>query len=306
MTKRIINLLFFIALSLFVISASGVAALFSRAEAETELVIGPVSYDSYYGLIVATNDGSREPHIDEKFITLFDGDNKIDLSVDKCSSLVASKGIVAIPVETPLSAPYELRIVFGKGFAVSDGGARLAEEEIWVSDKFHDDYMTISFRKAKPAEDEPAESDTDESDVDESGAEEPDSSEESISESSSESEITSESSSEEESESLSESTSERESASESEPTAESESISESESEKESESLPESVPETSSESESETKDENIPESETNNEDDQPEESREKGCGSGIYGGPTAGCLLAVVISSAFIFFRSEEE
>ena len=338
MTKRIINLLFFIVLNIFVASLSGIIPLFSRpANAETELVVLSVSYDSYYGLVVATNDESRDFKIDENFIALFDGDEKIGLSVGKCTFLDVGK--VCIPPDSPFPASdnVNLKVIFGKGFAVSESGARLAEEEIWGYELFDDEYSAIRFRKISPADDKPDESE--ESDSAESVAESESSPEnESESFSDTESALESESSTESESESFSDSEIDSEESGSAEE-RESESVSESENKSEddeSESLPESISESYSEStsegesendganiptsesendsESETNDESKPdeesetkeESETNGESDVPTpENREHGCKSNIYSGLTTGYPLAVFIGSAFIFFKNKK-
>ena len=247
MTKRVINLLFFIVLNIFDASLSGIIPLFSRsANAEAELSVISVSYSSYHGLVVVTNDESRNFKIDETLIALFDGDEKIGLSAGECTSLAGGK--VCIPPDSlfPAADNRNLKVIFGKGFAVSENGARLAEEEIWVYESFDDEYSAVWFRKISPA-DEPDES-NDESNPEESisesessseresesfsdtesESEESDSAEESVSESESESMPESESSSENESPDESESDSEN--TSESEEVSDSESIEESESE----------------------------------------------------------------------------
>ena len=334
MTKRVINLLFFIVLSIFAASLSGIIPLFSRsANAEAELSIISVSYSSYHGLVVVTNDESRNFKIDETLIALFDGDEKIGLSAGECTSLAGGK--VCIPPDSlfPASDNRNLKVIFGKGFAVSENGARLAEEEIWVYESFDDEYSAVWFRKISPA-DEPDES-NDESDPEESisesessseresesfsdtenESEESDSAEESVSESESISESMPESESSSENETIDESESDSESMSESEEVSDSESIEESESEDgESESLPESISESESAtaSEGDSDDESISESETKDESELDEESnlptsenRERGCKSNIYSCLTA-VSLAVLIASAFIFFNSQKK
>ncbi len=250
MTKRIINLLFFIVLNVFAASLSGIIPLFSHsANAEAGLAILSVTCQPYDGLVVATNDESPDFRIDENTVALFDGDKKIGLSVGECTPVAC--GEVGIPLDSSFSAPDNLKVVFGKGFAVSVNGARLADEEIWIYESFEEEFSLIRFRKESPADDDPDEF------ADESVSEESITESESSSESESESLSESESSSESESESLSESESSSESESESLPESESPSESESESlpesespsESESESLPES--ESSSESESES-------------------------------------------------------
>lgn len=340
MTKRVINLLFFIVLNIFAASLSGIMPLFSRsANAEAELSIISVSYSSYHGLVVVTNDESRNFKIDETLIALFDGDEKIGLSAGECTSLAGGK--VCIPPDSLFLASdnRNLKVIFGKGFAVSENGARLAEEEIWVYESFDDEYLAIRFRKISPA-DEPDES---------NGESDP---EESISESESSSERESESFSDtesesEESDSAEESVSESESISESifesESSSETESPDESESDSESESLPESISESESVSESDGKNsgESVSESDPNENDSEKEspsngesttasegdsdgesetkdeskadeesnlptsENRKRGCKSNIYS-----CLatvsLAVLIASALIFFNSKKK
>ena len=245
MTKRIINLLFFIVLNVFAASLSGIIPLFSHsANAEAGLAILSVTCQPYDGLVVATNDESPDFRIDENTVALFDGDKKIGLSVGECTPVAC--GEVGIPLDSSFSAPDKLKVVFGKGFAVSENGARLADEEIWIYESFEEEFSLIRFRKESPADDDPDEF------ADESVSEESTTESESSSESESESLSENETSSESESESLSES--ETSSESESESLSESESFSESESE----SLPES--ESSSESESES----LPESESSSE------------------------------------------
>ena len=249
MTKRIINLLFFIVLNVFAASLSGIIPLFSHsANAEAGLAILSVTCQPYDGLIVATNDESPDFRIDENSVALFDGDKKIGLSVGECTPVAS--GEVGIPLDSSFSAPDKLKVVFGKGFAVSENGARLADEEIWIYESFEEEFSLIRFRKESPADDNPDEI------ADESVSEESESESLSESETSSESESESLPESESSSESKSESLPERESSSESE--SESLSESESSSESESESLPES--ESSSESESES----LPESESSSE------------------------------------------
>ena len=313
MTKRIINLLFFIVLNVFAASLSGIIPLFSHsANAEAGLAILSVTCQPYDGLVVATNDESPDFRIDENTVALFDGDKKIGLSVGECTPVAS--GEVGIPLDSSFSAPDKLKVVFGKGFAVSENGARLADEEIWIYESFEEEFSLIRFRKESPADDDPDEF-ADESVSEESITESESSSEsesedlpesESSSVSESESLPESESPSESESESLSES--ESHSESESESLSESESFSESESESlsenesssesESESLSES--ESSSESESESgndESESLPESESNPDGESPptsesrtkdesnrtptSENHESGCKSDIY-------------------------
>lgn len=320
MTKRIINLLFFIVLNVFAASLSGIIPLFSHsANAEAGLAILSVTCQPYDGLVVATNDESSDFRIDENTVVLFDGDKKIGLSVGECSPVAS--GEVGIPLDSSFSAPDNLKVVFGKGFAVSENGARLADEEIWIYESFEEEFSLIRFRKESPADDDPDEF------ADESVFEESITESESSSESESESLSESESSSESESESLSESKSSLESESESLP--ESESFSESESgNDESESLPTS--ESSSDSESNQDSESPPESESESEDDESEsnpdgeipptsesrtkdesnrtptsENRESGCKSDIYPCMTTG-LFATFTASAFIFFNNKKQ
>ena len=337
MTKRIINLLFFIVLNVFAASLSGIIPLFSHsANAEAGLAILSVTCQPYDGLVVATNDESPDFRIDENSVALFDGDKKIGLSVGECTPVAC--GEVGIPLDSSFSAPDKLKVVFGKGFAVSENGARLADEEIWIYESFEEEFSLIRFRKESPADDDPDEI-ADESVSEESITESESSSEseseslpesESFSESESESLSESESSSESESESLPESESfsesESESLSESESFSESESESlsenESSSESESESLSES--ESSSESESESgndESESLPESESNPDGESPptsesrtkdesnrtptSENRESGCKSDIYPCMTTG-LLATFTASAFIFFNNKKQ
>ena len=325
MTKRIINLLFFIVLNVFAASLSGIIPLFSlSANAEAGLAILSVTCQPYDGLVVATNDESPDFRIVENTVALFDGDKKIGLSVGECTPVAS--GEVGIPLDSSFSAPDKLKVVFGKGFAVSENGARLADEEIWIYESFEEEFSLIRFRKESPADDNPDEI------ADESV------SEESESESLSESETSSESESESLSESESSSESESESLPESESSSESESESffesESHSESESESLHES--ETSSESESESgndESESLPESESSSESESPptsesssdsespptsesrtkdksdrtptSENRESGCKSDIYPCMTTG-LFATFTASAFIFFNNKKQ
>ena len=341
MTKRIINLLFFIVLNVFAASLSGIIPLFSHsANAEAGLAILSVTCQPYDGLVVATNDESPDFRIDENTVALFDGDKKIGLSVGECTPVAC--GEVGIPLDSSFSAPDKLKVVFGKGFAVSENGARLADEEIWIYESFEEEFSLIRFRKESPADDDPDEI-ADESVSEESITESESSSEseseslpesESSSENESESLPESENSSESESESLSESESSSESESESlsenetssesesEDLPESESSSESESESgndESESLPES--ESSSESESNQDSESLPESESNPDGESPptsesrtkdesnrtptSENRESGCKSDIYPCMTTG-LFATFTASAFIFFNNKKQ
>lgn len=324
MTKRIINLLFFIVLNVFAASLSGIIPLFSHsANAEAGLAILSVTCQPYDGLVVATNDESPDFRIDENSVALFDGDKKIGLSVGECTPVAC--GEVGIPLDSSFSAPDNLKVVFGKGFAVSENGARLADEEIWIYESFEEEFSLIRFRKESPADDDPDKF------ADESVSEESITESESSSESESESLSESESSSESESESLpesespseseSESLSESESSSksESERLPESESFSESESESgndESESLPES--ESSSESESESEDDESesnpdgeipPTSESRTKDESnrtpTSENRESGCKSDIYPCMTTG-LFATFTASAFIFFNNKKQ
>ena len=295
MTKRIINLLFFIVLNVFAASLSGIIPLFSHsANAEAGLAILSVTCQPYDGLVVATNDESPDFRIDENSVALFDGDKKIGLSVGECTPVAC--GEVGIPLDSSFSAPDKLKVVFGKGFAVSENGARLADEEIWIYESFEEEFSLIRFRKESPADDDPDEI------ADESVSEESITESESSSESESESLPESESFSESESESLSEN--ESSSESESESLSESESSSESESESgndESESLPESESNPDGESpptsESRTKDESnrTPTS----------ENHESGCKSDIYPCMTTG-LFATFTASAFIFFNNKKQ
>ena len=293
MTKRIINLLFFIVLNVFAASLSGIIPLFSHsANAEAGLAILSVTCQPYDGLVVATNDESPDFRIDENTIALFDGDKKIGLSVGECTPVAS--GEVGIPLDSSFSAPDNLKVVFGKGFAVSENGARLADEEIWIYESFEEEFSLIRFRKESPADDDPDEI------ADESVSEESITESESFSESESESLSESESFSESESESLPES--ESSSESESEDLSESESSSDSETgNDESESLPTSERDTDSESpptsESRTKDESnrTPTS----------ENHESGCKSDIYPCMTTG-LFATFTASAFIFFNNKKQ
>ncbi len=327
MTKRIINLLFFIVLNVFAASLSGIIPLFSHsANAEAGLAILSVTCQPYDGLVVATNDESPDFRIDENTVALFDGDKKIGLSVGECTPVAC--GEVGIPLDSSFSAPDKLKVIFGKGFAVSENGARLADEEIWIYESFEEEFSLIRFRKESPADDDPDEF-ADESVSEESITESESSSEseseslpesESFSESKSESLSESESPSESESESLSES--ESSSESESESLSESESYSESESESgndESESLPTS--ERDSDSESNQDSESLPESESNPDGESPptsesrtkdesnrtptSENRESGCKSDIYPCMTTG-LFATFTASAFIFFNNKKQ
>ena len=327
MTKRIINLLFFIVLNVFAASLSGIIPLFSHsANAEAGLAILSVTCQPYDGLVVATNDESPDFRIDENTVALFDGDKKIGLSVGECTPVAC--GEVGIPLDSSFSAPDKLKVVFGKGFAVSENGARLADEEIWIYESFEEEFSLIRFRKESPADNDPDEF-ADES-VSEESISESESSSESESESLSESESSSESeleslpesenSSESESESLPES--ENSSERESESLSESESSSESESESgndESESLPTS--ERDSDSESNQDSESLPESESSSDSEIPptsesrtkdesnrtptSENRESGCKSDIYPCMTTG-LFATFTASAFIFFNNKKQ
>ena len=269
MTKRIINLLFFIVLNVFAASLSGIIPLFSHsANAEAGLAILSVTCQPYDGLVVATNDESPDFRIDENTVALFDGDKKIGLSVGECTPVAS--GEVGIPLDSSFSAPDKLKVVFGKGFAVSENGARLADEEIWIYESFEEEFSLIRFRKESPADDDPDKF------ADESVFEESITESESSSESESEDLPESESSSESESESLSES----------------ESSSESESESGNDDS-----EISPTSESRTKDESnrTPTS----------ENRESGCKSDIYPCMTTG-LFATFTASAFIFFNNKKQ
>lgn len=156
MTKRIINLLFFIVLNVFAASLSGIIPLFSHsANAEAGLAILSVTCQPYDGLVVATNDESPDFRIDENSVALFDGDKKIGLSVGECTPVAC--GEVGIPLDSSFSAPDKLKVVFGKGFAVSENGARLADEEIWIYESFEEEFSLIRFRKESPADDDPDE-----------------------------------------------------------------------------------------------------------------------------------------------------
>lgn len=331
MTKRIINLLFFIVLNVFAASLSGIIPLFSHsANAEAGLEILSVTCQPYDGLVVATNDESPDFRIDENSVALFDGDKKIGLSVGECSPVAC--GEVGIPLDSSFSAPDNLKVVFGKGFAVSENGARLADEEIWIYESFEEEFSLIRFRKESPADDDPDEF-ADESVSEESITEsesfsesEPESLSESESTSESESHSESESYSESESESLPESESSSESESESLPESESSSESESESgNDESESLPESECDSDSESipdgESDSDGESLPENESSSDGEIPPtsesrtkdesnrtptpENRESGCKSDIYPCMTTG-LFATFTASAFIFFNNKKQ
>lgn len=319
MTKRIINLLFFIVLNVFAASLSGIIPLFSHsANAEAGLAILSVTCQPYDGLVVATNDESPDFRIDENTVALFDGDKKIGLSVGECTPVAC--GEVGIPLDSSFSAPDKLKVVFGKGFAVSENGARLADEEIWIYESFEEEFSLIRFRKESPADDDPDEF-ADES-VFEESITESESSSESESESLPESENSSESESEDLPESESFSESESSSESESESLSESESYSESKSESgndESESLPTSERDTDSESKQDS--ESLPESESSSESEIPptsesrtkdesnrtptSENRESGCKSDIYPCMTTG-LFATFTASAFIFFNNKKQ
>ena len=309
MTKRIINLLFFIVLNVFAASLSGIIPLFSHsANAEAGLAILSVTCQPYDGLVVATNDESPDFRIDENAVALFDGDKKIGLSVGECTPVAC--GEVGIPLDSSFSAPDKLKVVFGKGFAVSENGARLADEEIWIYESFEEEFSLIRFRKESPADDDPDEI-ADES-VSEESITESESSSESESESLPESESysESESSSESESESLSESESSSESESESLSESESSSESESESLSESESSSESESESGNdESESNPDGEISPTSESRTKDESnrtpTSENRESGCKSDIYPCMTTG-LFATFTASAFIFFNNKKQ
>ena len=318
MTKRIINLLFFIVLNVFAASLSGIIPLFSHsANAEAGLAILSVTCQPYDGLVVATNDESPDFRIDENTVALFDGDKKIGLSVGECTPVAC--GEVGIPLDSSFSSPDKLKVVFGKGFAVSENGARLADEEIWIYESFEKEFSLIRFRKESPADDDPDEF------ADESVSKEIITESESSSESESESLSESESSSESESESLSESESYSESESES-GNDESESLptSERDSDSESNQDSESLPESESSSESETgndESESLPESERSSDGESPptsesrtkgesnrtptSENRESGCKSDIYPCMTTG-LFATFTASAFIFFNNKKQ
>ncbi len=327
MTKRIINLLFFIVLNVFAASLSGIIPLFSlSANAEAGLAILSVTCQPYDGLVVATNDESPDFRIDENTVALFDGDKKIGLSVGECTPVAC--GEVGIPLDSSFSAPDKLKVVFGKGFAVSENGARLADEEIWIYESFEEEFSLIRFRKESPADDDPDEF------ADESVSEESITESESSSESESESLSESESSSESKSESLSESESSLESESESLPESESSSESESESLSESESFSESESESGtdeseslptserdSDNESKQDSESLPESESYSDSESPptsesrtkdesnrtptSENRESGCKSDISPCMTTG-LFATFTASAFIFFNNKKQ
>ena len=311
MTKRIINLLFFIVLNVFAASLSGIIPLFSHsANAEAGLAILSVTCQPYDGLVVATNDESPDFRIDENTVALFDGDKKIGLSVGECTPVAC--GEVGIPLDSSFSAPDKLKVVFGKGFAVSENGARLADEEIWIYESFEEEFSLIRFRKESPADDDPDEF------ADESVSEESTTESESSSESESESLSESESSSESESEDLPESESFSESESESLSVSESSSESESGND-ESESLPTSERDSDSEShqdsespptsESSSDSENPPTSESRTKDESnrtpTSENRESGCKSDIYPCMTTG-LFATFTASAFIFFNNKKQ
>ena len=327
MTKRIIKLLFFIVLNVFAASLSGIIPLFSlSANAEAGLAILSVTCQPYDGLVVATNDESPDFRIDENTVALFDGDKKIGLSVGECTPVAC--GEVGIPLDSSFSAPDKLKVVFGKGFAVSENGARLADEEIWIYESFEEEFSLIRFRKESPADDDPDEF------ADESVSEESITESESSSESESESLSESESSSESKSESLSESESSSESESESLPESESSSESESESLSESESFSESESESGtdeseslptserdSDNESKQDSESLPESESYSDSESPPTSesrtkdesnrtptsknRESGCKSDISPCMTTG-LFATFTASAFIFFNNKKQ
>ena len=301
MTKRIINLLFFIVLNVFAASLSGIIPLFSySANAEAGLAILSVTCQPYDGLVVATNDESPDFRIDENTVALFDGDKKIGLSVGECSTVAC--GEVGIPLDSSFSAPDKLKVVFGKGFAVSENGARLADEEIWIYESFEEEFSLIRFRKESPADDDPDEF------ADESVSEESITESESFSESESESLSESESFSESESESLPESESSSESESEDLPESENSSESESESLSESESSLESES-GNDESESNPDGESPPTSESRTTDESnrtpTSENRESGCKSDIYPCMTTG-LFATFTASAFIFFNNKKQ
>ena len=301
MTKRIINLLFFIVLNVFAASLSGIIPLFSHsANAEAGLAILSVTCQPYDGLVVATNDESPDFKIDENSVALFDGDKKIGLSVGECTPVAC--GEVGIPLDSSFSAPDNLKVVFGKGFAVSENGARLADEEIWIYESFEEEFSLIRFRKESPADDDPDEI------ADESVSEESITESESFSESESESLSESESSSESESESLPESESSSESESESLPESEIESGND-----ESESPPTSERDSDSESpptsESSSDSEIPPTSESRTKDESnrtpTSENRESGCKSDIYPCMTTG-LFATFTASAYIFFNNKKQ
>ena len=300
MTKRIINLLFFIVLNVFAASLSGIIPLFSHsANAEAGLAILSVTCQPYDGLVVATNDESPDFRIDENTVALFDGDKKIGLSVGECTPVAC--GEVGIPLDSSFSAPDNLKVVFGKGFAVSENGARLADEEIWIYESFEEEFSLIRFRKESPADDDPDEF------ADESVSEESITESESSLESESESLSESESSPESESESLPESESSSESESGND---ESESLPTSERDSDSESLPESESSSDSESESGNDDSEIsPTSESRTKDESnrtpTSENRESGCKSDIYPCMTTG-LFATFTASAFIFFNNKKQ
>lgn len=321
MTKRIINLLFFIVLNVFAASLSGIIPLFSHsANAEAGLAILSVTCQPYDGLVVATNDESPDFRINENTVALFDGYKKIGLSVGECTPVAS--GEVGIPLDSSFSAPDKLKVVFGKGFAVSENGAWLADEEIWIYESFEEEFSLIRFRKESPADDNPdeiADESVSEESITESESESLSESE-SFSESESESLSENETSSESESEDLPESESSSESESKSLPESESSSESESESgNDESESLPTS--ERDSDSESSSDSESLPESESSSDSESPptsesrtkdesnrtptSENRESGCKSDIYPCMTTG-LFATFTASAFIFFNNKKQ
>ena len=326
MTKRIINLLFFIVLNVFAASLSGIIPLFSlSANAEAGLAILSVTCQPYDGLVVATNDESPDFRIVENTVALFDGDKKIGLSVDECTPVAC--GEVGIPLDSSFSAPDNLKVVFGKGFAVSENGARLADEEIWIYESFEEEFSLIRFRKESPADDNPDEF-ADESVSEESITESETSSEseseslsesESFSESESESLPESESSSESESESLSES--ESSSESESESLSEGESSSESESESgndESQSLPTSERDSDSEhdsdseipptSERDSDNESNPDSDGKTDGSDASTTENNGNDSPSHTGfiLISGCLITFVIAGTIVFFNSKKQ
>ena len=298
MTKRIINLLFFIVLNVFAASLSGIIPLFSHsANAEAGLAILSVTCQPYDGLVVATNDESPDFRIDENTVALFDGDKKIGLSVGECTPVAC--GEVGIPLDSSFSAPDKLKVVFGKGFAVSENGARLADEEIWIYESFEEEFSLIRFRKESPADDDPDEF------ADESVFEESITESESSSESESEDLPESESSSESESESLSESESSSESESES-GNDESESPPTSESDSDSESIPdgESLPESESSSDSEDN----PDSDGKTDESDASTTENNGNDSPSHTGfiLISGCLITFVIAGAIVFFNPKKQ
>ena len=294
MTKRIINLLFFIVLNVFAASLSGIFPLFSHsANAEAGLAILSVTCQPYDGLVVATNDESPDFRIDENSVALFDGDKKIGLSVGECTPVAC--GEVGIPLDSSFSAPDKLKVVFGKGFAVSENGARLADEEIWIYESFEEEFSLIRFRKESPADDDPDEF------ADESVSEESTTESESSSESESESLSVSESSSESESEGLPESESYSESESESLPESESSSESESESgNDESESLPTS--------ERDSDNESNPDSDGKTDGSDASTTENNGNDSPSHTGfiLISGCLITFVIAGTIVFFNSKKQ